>query len=132
MNIDQFTFISYGAYVPLEITVDDLLEVMNDFATEKESYLLANMDEEPSPVYISQKNAMNILNVTNVRSMIELEVRKYLTQCTYRGGIFYLQDEVLLLKNFAELLNVKPLNMKIDYPEGHFEKFSNICAIKEY
>lgn len=107
MNIDDFSLLSYGGDITLEITVDDLLEVMKDFASETVSYLLAKMNEEPSPVYISVKEAMNMLKVTNFQTMMELEERKYLSRCTYRGGIFYLQDEVLLLKNFAELLIVK-------------------------
>jgi hypothetical protein len=126
MNIDDFAFISYGGDVTLEITVDDLLEVMKDFATETVSYLLAKMDEEPSPVFISLKNAMNMLKVTNVQAMTELEKRKYLSRCTYRGGIFYLQDEVLLLKNFAELLIVKPLKMKINFSDGYFERYETL------
>lgn len=123
MNIDEFTFLSYDGDVTLEIAVDDLLEVMKDFATETIRYLLAKMNEEPSPVYISLKEAMNMLKVTNDRTMIEWEERKYLSRCTYRGGIFYLQDEVLLLKNFAELLIVKPLKMKINFDDNFLESY---------
>jgi len=126
MEINCFTCYGYGGDVTLEINVDDLLEVMKNFATDTVSYLQTKMNEEPSPVYISLKEAMDMLKVTSVYIMEELEERKYLTRLTYRGRIFYLYDEVLLLKNFAELLIAKPLKMNVKFTDGHLISYDTL------
>lgn len=128
MNIELFTCLGYVGDITLEITADGLLKVMKDFANEKASYLLAKMDEEPSLNLISREEVMNVLKVTHVRTLLDWEERGYLNP--YSDGsqnlddsqIFYLMDEVLLLKNFAEFLIVKPLGMKINFFNDFLKK----------
>lgn len=90
-----FAGLSNAGVVKLEITADDLQKVMKDVARETAISLLAKMEEERTPQFITRREAMKMLNVTTALTMIRWEGKGYLNPHRISGRIFYRLDEVI-------------------------------------
>lgn len=95
MDLFELKSLSKGGVIKLEITADDLEKVMKDVARETANILLAKMEEERSPEFISRKDAMKLLNVTTALTMIRWEKKDYLHPHRISGRVFYRKDEIL-------------------------------------
>jgi len=95
MDLFELRSFSKAGVVKLEITADDLMKVMKDVARETANTLLAKMEEERSPEFISRKEAMALLKVTTALTMIRWEGKGYLNPHRIGGRIFYRKDEIL-------------------------------------
>ena len=95
MQNDFFTDDSDFGAIKLEITVDDFMKAMENVARETTNSLLAKMDEEQPPEFILRKEAMKLLNVPSMRTMIRWEETGYLTPYTSISQIYYRKDEVV-------------------------------------
>ncbi len=95
MISNPFASLSNAGVIKLEITADDLLKAVKEVAKETANVLLAEMNKERIPEFISRKEAMQLLKVKTVLTMIKWEEKGDLDSYRISGRIFYRKDEVI-------------------------------------
>ncbi|MBN2660430.1 MAG: hypothetical protein JXR54_04085 [Tannerellaceae bacterium] len=87
--------VSNTAVLKYEITADDLMKVLKDVIRKTTDSVIAKLNEERSPEFVTRKEAMGRLEVKSEATMINWEKKGYLVPHRIGGRIFYRQDEIV-------------------------------------
>ncbi len=94
--MEKFDFNSIGnaGAIKLEITKDDLFEMVRKVVTDTASLIYSKLSEERNPEFMTRKDAMKLLNVKTALTMIRWEEKGYLNPHRVSGRVYYRQNEV--------------------------------------
>lgn len=95
MNIDLLK--SYGNHgvLRLEVTADDLINMMREVTRETINSVLAKFNDERSTEFISRKEAMKKLDVKTALTMIRWEEKGILNPHKNGGRVYYRENEIV-------------------------------------
>ena len=86
--------ISNAGAIKLEVTADDLLEMVRKVVEDTASLIYSKLKEERNPEFMTRKDAMKLLNVKTALTMIRWEEKGYLNPHRISGRVYYRQNEV--------------------------------------
>ena len=95
MNLDILSNPDIQGTVKFEITASDLLAVIDNAVNKAKEAFAKEADQIANDEFIPRKEAMEILNVKTVLTMIRWEKKEYLTPYRMSSRIFYKKSEVL-------------------------------------
>lgn len=91
----DFNTLSNTAALKLEVTADDLLEMVKKVVEDTVSIFYSKLSEERNPEFMTRKDAMKFLNVKTALTMIRWEEKGYLNPHRISGRVYYRQNEVI-------------------------------------
>lgn len=95
MNILPFLNNSNAVAIKIEITANDLVDVIKRVTEETVEILLSKLIVDKPSDFITRKDAMTLLNVKTAVTMIRWEEKGYLIPHKISNRIYYRKNEVL-------------------------------------
>ena len=90
----DFNSISNAGVLKLEITADDLFDVVRKVVEETAGFIYSKLNEERNPEFMTRKDAMKLLNVKTAKTMIQWEGKGFLNPHRISGRVYYRRNEV--------------------------------------
>ncbi len=94
MDIIPYLENSKAVAIKVEITAEDLIQVIKNVAEETVKIILSKVIDSRDSDFVPRKQAMTLLNVKSPITMMKWEEKGYLTPHKISGRIFYRKDDI--------------------------------------